>query len=245
MQPQDRRHLAVPGTFNVRDLGGYPLPSGETRWRSLLRADGLHRLDETGMAQLVAEGVATVVDLRHDNERETQPNPFDGHPGVAYHHISLFDQLAPAVMPAGNVLYELYVQALTYRRNAIATVLRTIADAPDGTVLFHCTAGKDRTGIVAALVLAVAGVDTATILEDYALTKTQIAPLIGKILEDAVARRVDVESFTPLLACEPETMAATLAHIGEAYGSVDAYLADVGLEPTTIARLKSRLVENI
>jgi protein-tyrosine phosphatase len=245
MQTQNRRHLAVAGTFNVRDLGGYPGASGETRWRRILRADGLHRLDERGMDALTNEGVTTVIDLRHDQEIEEKPNPFSRHPAVEYRHIPLFEQLAPGAMAGRDVLYELYVRALTSRQDAIAEVLTAIADAPDGAVLFHCTAGKDRTGIVSALLLAIAGVETATILEDYVLTKTQIAPMIAEFVEAAIARGTDVEALRPLLACEPETMAATIDHIVEAHGSVEAYLEAIGLEPRTIARLKSRLLEDL
>ncbi|KAB0268027.1 tyrosine-protein phosphatase [Microvirga brassicacearum] len=245
MQPQYQRHLAVDGTFNIRDLGGYAIATGETRWRRVLRADGLHRLDHAGMAVLTAEGVTTIIDLRHGHELETQPNPFSTNPAVQYHHVSLFDQLAPSAMAGDDVLYDLYVQALTSRQGAIAQVLTVIANAPDGVVLFHCTAGKDRTGIVSALMLAVAGVETAIILEDYAMTKTRIAPMIDEILEGAATRGVDVETFMPLLACEPETMAATIAHVIGSYGSAEAYLETIGLAPQTIDRLRSRLVEDV
>ena len=89
------RHLPIKGTFNVRDLGGYATAAGETRWRRVLRADGLHRVDSDGMSTLVAAGVSTVIDLRHPGELATQPNPFNGQPQVRYHNVSLFDSLAP------------------------------------------------------------------------------------------------------------------------------------------------------
>jgi protein-tyrosine phosphatase len=245
MQTIHERHLPIDGTFNVRDLGGYPLARGKTRWRRVLRSDGLHRLDDKGMARLLAVGVATIIDLRHDHECETQPNPFAAHPAVAYHHISLFDQLAPAAMSGRNLLYDLYIQALAHRQEAIAQVLRTVADAPGEAVLFHCTAGKDRTGIIAALLLATAGVETGVIVEDYALTKARIAPMISDFLDAAAARGTDIETIRPLLACEPETMAETIAYLIETYSSVESYLAAIGLSSVTIARLKTRLVEDI
>lgn len=243
MQITSQRHLAIEGTFNLRDLGGYPLAGGRTRWRRLLRSDGLHRLGEEGISSLLAEGVATVIDLRRHEECRVQPNPFADSPAVAYYNVSLFDQLAPGAMSDQDVLYDLYIQALVRRQEAIAQVLRMIADAAEGTVLFHCTAGKDRTGIIAALLLAIAGVETATIIEDYALTKARIAPLISVFLDEAAARGTDIETFRPLLACEPQTMAETMAYIAETYGSVEAYLAAIGLTPVTIGRLRSRLVE--
>lgn len=242
MQPQFTRHLPVAGTYNVRDLGGYLIQGGETRWRRLLRADGLHRLDAEGMATLVGAGVTTVIDLRHADELAHQPNPFGSNPAVRYHNVSLFDRLAPATGPGGDLLLELYKLALAQRQDAIATVLTTIAEAPEGVVLFHCTAGKDRTGIVALLLLALAGVEETLIVEDYAQTAAMIAPMIEEIIAQAAARGADVAAFRPLLAAEPATMVATLAHLSEQYGSARDYLKTIGLGDATIARLHDRLV---
>jgi protein-tyrosine phosphatase len=241
MQPQFDRHVAVAGTFNIRDLGGYASGEGQTRWRRLLRADGLHRLDAAGMATLTGEGVRTVIDLRRDHELESHPNPFRDNPDVAYHNVSLFDALDPAGMTGGDVLLDLYLAALTTRHGPIAQALTLIADASEGIVLFHCTAGKDRTGLIAALMLALAGVETAVIAEDYALTGAMIAPLLETFVADAVARGTDIESFRPLLACDPQTMAATLAFLIDNHGSVEAYLRSIGLSDDTIDRLKARL----
>lgn len=245
MQPQFDRHVAIAGTFNIRDLGGYAACQGQTRWRRLLRADGLHRLDAAGMATLTDEGVRTVIDLRRDDERETHPNPFRNNPDVVYHNVSLFDALDPAMMTGGDVLLDLYLAALTNRHGAIAQVLTLIANAPEGIVLFHCTAGKDRTGLVAALMLALAGVETAVIVDDYALTGPMIAPLLETFIADAVARGTDIEAFRPLLACDPQTMAATLAFLIDNHGSVEAYLVSIGLDNDTIGRLKARLAEEV
>jgi protein-tyrosine phosphatase len=245
MSTQFERHLPVKGTFNVRDLGGYPTPAGSTQWRRILRSDGLHRLDDEGMGALIEAGVTTVIDLRHEGELATQPNPFSANPRVVYHNVSLFDQLAPNAEHTGDALYSLYTQALAERQDAIRQVLTIIADAPEGTVLFHCTAGKDRTGIVAALTLAIAGVETALILEDYALTKTMIAPMIQDILDSATARGINVSAMMPLLGCEPETMSATITHLGETYGTVEAYLKLIGMPDETIARLRARLMGDI
>lgn len=242
MQSQLNRHIPVKGTFNVRDLGGYAAGSGQTRWRRILRSDGLHRLDEQGMDLLVGEGVTTVIDLRHDDELANQPNPFSTSGAVDYHNVSLFSQLVPTREPGGDLLLELYKMALTERQPAIARVLTIIADAPQGTVLFHCTAGKDRTGIISALLLALAGVEATVIVDDYALTGDMIAPMVEEIIADAAARGADAEAFRPLLASEPATMAATIRHLEITYGSIAAYLESIGLEPETIQRLRNRLV---
>jgi len=245
MQTTPNRHLPVKGTFNIRDLGGYAASGGETRWRRLLRADALHRLDAQGVDELLDAGVTTVIDLRHADELAHQPNPFATHDAVAYHNISLLDGLAPSLMDEGDVLLELYKLALVQRQAALAQVLRIIADAPSGTVLFHCTAGKDRTGIVSALLLGVAGVDATQIVEDYALTAQLIAPMVQDLVAGAVARGADPAGFQRLLASEPATMVATLGFIEAEYGSLASYLDRIGLDDATVARLRNRLLGEI
>lgn len=237
-----KRHLPIQGTYNIRDLGGYDAGGAVTLWRRVLRADGLHRIDEEGMDVLIREGVASVIDLRSSVERAAQPNPFSLNDRVRYHSVSLFDSLAPTYGPQTDTLYELYVRALSERRAAIADVLTLIADAEGDTVLFHCTAGKDRTGLIAALLLGNAGVGAEIIVDDYALTKEMIAPLLEDILQNAALHGTDAEGLKPLLACAPETMRATLAHIVAEYRSIAGYLAHAGLSDAASARLRARLV---
>ncbi|WP_342358739.1 tyrosine-protein phosphatase [Terrarubrum flagellatum] len=239
------RLLNVAGAYNVRDLGGYAVREGETSWRRVLRADGLHRLAPESVEQLYDAGVRTVIDLRHADELAHQPNPFSGHRSVAYLNIPLFAQLAPQPAPAApakDALLDLYLLALTTRKSAIRETLSAIADATEGTVLFHCTAGKDRTGIIAALTLGIAGADRSTIVSDYALTGALIAPMIEDILAGAKARGADIALLTPLLACQAETMLAMLDHLDDNHGGVDGYLADIGLQTTSREKIRARLV---
>lgn len=242
------RHLPIPGTYNIRDLGGYATRDGsQTQWRRVLRADSLHRLGGAGVDALIGEGLGTIIDLRHAGELAAAPNPFRAREGISYVNISLFENLAPgpemAAAHDGNLLLGLYVRALKARREAIRDVLLTIADAGEGTVLFHCTAGKDRTGIIAALALLVAKVGHQQILDDYALTATMIAPMLEGLIDDAAARGVDPEGFKPLLAAEPTTMSALLAHIDTDLGGVHEYLDTIGIDTKTRAKLRARLLD--
>ena len=211
----------------------------------MLRADALHRLDIEGVDEMLRTGITTVIDLRHPDELAHQPNPFNGHHSVAYHNVSLLEGLAPSVLGDSDVLLDLYKTALLQRQPALAEVLQIIADAPPGAVLFHCTAGKDRTGIVAALLLGVVGVEAALIVEDYALTAGYLAPIMAELTAGAVARGADPVGFERLLASEPSTMVATLAFIESEFGSVSAYLDRIGLEPAAVERLRDRLVGEI
>jgi protein-tyrosine phosphatase len=242
MDTQPARHLPIVGTYNIRDLGGYATDNGQTRWRAVFRADSLHRLDAEGVATLVEHRVRTVVDLRQPAELEKQPNPFATHPGVRYHNVSLFDAVIPPP-GAADVLLEMYKLALANRGAALQSILTAIADAEDGAVLFHCTAGKDRTGIVAALLLSVTGVDHDTIVRDYAVTAQMIAPMVDELIAGAKARGAVVESFRPMLASNPETMAAFLEHIADTHGGTIAYLDSIGIDAEAQRRLRARLVE--
>lgn len=244
------RHIALEGTYNIRDLGGYPAGhGGMTRWRRILRSDSLHRLSREAVESLVAEGVSTVIDLRAAQEVAAAPNPFSDHSTVAYLNKSLFDGLIPANMdPEGpaavdDVLHALYVDALTQRQEAIRFVLAAIANpGSDGAVLFHCTAGKDRTGLIAALVLGAVDVDHEHIVSDYALTEAMIAPLAAELTANAVARGAEPEAFRKLLGSAPQTMRATLRHIEKGYGSIRAYLEAIGCDAGLAEALRARLV---
>jgi protein-tyrosine phosphatase len=242
------RDLPLSGAYNIRDLGGYPAGAASTQWRRVLRADALHRLDGDGVAALLDAGVRTVIDLRHATELEVAPNPFNGHAAVRYINISLFDNLKPPVAETdaeGNLtdaLLDLYKMALAERKVEIAQVLSTIADAPAGAVMFHCTAGKDRTGVIAALLLSASGVAEEAIIADYALTAERIAPLVPEFLEDAGRRGIDVEAFRRLLGSEPETMRGFLVHLVQEYGDVYSYLDQLGLDADLRARLAMRLM---
>jgi len=240
------RHIAVDGLYNLRDLGGYATARGtQTAWRQFLRADSPHALNERGQARLQAEGLATVIDLRTGAEIAQAPNPFAGRPGVVYAHRPLFDQLAPAALadvdPAVCPLKGFYRTALDDRHEALRDIMELIARSDEGAVMFHCTAGKDRTGLVAALLLGLAEVAAEDIIADYALTEGLIAGLVARFLEAAERDGRDVAAYGRLLASPAATMRETLGHIQGRYGSVPRYLADIGVSQGDISALSDRL----
>lgn len=243
-----KRHLILPGVQNLRDLGGYPTADGRlTRWRRVLRGDGLHRITAEGLDALGSEGLTSVIDLRSAAELADEPNPYLGHPDVLFHHQPVYDDLAPTMqrIRAGDhddPLVPFYLTALIERGEAVRAVLARIAVAPKGAVLFHCTAGKDRTGIIAALLLGTAGVERETILADYALTGEFIAALVEELLERTRQSGGDAEAHARFLACAPPTMAAMLDHIERRHGSIAGYLKDIGLAAGDISSLRDRLL---
>ena len=149
------RRLDWATLVNARDLGGYPTTDGGAiRWGALVRSDSLSSLTPSGQDALVAYGIRTVIDLRMPDETASSPNPFAvaGDHGVAYHNRSFID---PAAEPAtfAATLAEDYQSMLARFGPQIAAVVTTVAGAGEGGVLVHCAAGKDRTGLIVALLL--------------------------------------------------------------------------------------------
>lgn len=243
MEKMGQRHLPLAGAYNIRDIGGYPTTAGTTtRWRTFLRADSLHNLTPAGQQALVDYGVRTIIDLRFEHECSVAPNVFAAADNVRYINLSLFEGSAPNAL--GRQLPDLesiYRYILDERQAAIKTILALMAD--DGfPVLIHCTAGKDRTGLITALMLGLAGVDHATIAEDYALTAHYGAALLTQLYDQAAAAGRDMVTYARFLEAKPEAMHNTLAYLEEKYTSVPAYLAQIGLTATQIAQLQRQLL---
>jgi protein-tyrosine phosphatase len=245
--PRDLRRLAIEGAHNLRDLGGYRTRDGDlTPWRRFLRADSPHRLTPTGIDRLEGEGLRTVIDLRTRSELAAMPNPFANRPGVHYIHQPVFEDLAPLNLAGldfegGDPLFEFYRTALDDRHEALREILVMIAAVPEGAVMFHCTVGKDRTGIVAALLLGLAEVAPEDIVSDYAMTEPLIGPLVSEFLEHTRARGEDADKHARLLAAPAATMQSALAHIELRYGSVAGYLNHIGVPPGDRSALLDRL----
>lgn len=242
-----KRHIRLQGAFNVRDLGGYAIPGGgTTRWRSLLRADGLQALTEADVATLLDLGLATVIDLRSNVELDRDPSAFARHAAVDYRHIPLFDSLAPVdqmfASSTGFGLAERYASAADICGPALGTVATTVAEAGEGIVLFNCTAGKDRTGIVAAMLLSLVGVADEDIVADYALTGIVAAPLMARLRQAAATRGLSETAAATLLGSEPGTMRAFLGYVAGRHGGFATYLSGAGVAAHNLDRLAARLV---
>lgn len=241
------RQIAVQGAYNLRDIGGYKTAGGaSTRWRSHLRADSLHGLTQDDMELLAEQGLRLVIDLRGDQEIAEQPNPFASYSGIRYVNVPIFAALAPTAMMQRKAnsfrMAEHYRDAIDQCGPAISRVIGLIAEEEEGSVLFHCTAGKDRTGVIAALLLLVAGVDRETIIEDYSLTGILAPDLIDYLRGRAQARGMEGETLEELLASQPQTMATLLDHIETRYSGVEPYLASIGIGGVHLARLRQRLL---
>jgi protein-tyrosine phosphatase len=234
-----QRLLAFPELLNARDLGGYPTVDGaHTRWRSVLRADDLCQLTAAGVQALADYGIETILDLRWPEEAARFPSPIPAAlPHLRYQRISLLTHTEDEWrLRSRDVAKELWkCGVLEHVREELRQVLAFIAAAPRGPLLFHCVAGKDRTGLIAALLLALADVEPDAIASDYAASSEQ--------LREGYLRRYagsDPARILQALHCPEEgahNMLTFLAHAG----GVRAYLGHIGLTTAEIGQLRARL----
>ncbi|MEM7029873.1 MAG: tyrosine-protein phosphatase [Chloroflexota bacterium] len=237
-----RRHLPLAGAHNIRDIGGYTTQDGQaTRWRTFLRADSLHNLSPDSQKALIDYGLRTIIDLRFSHELDDEPNVFAQSDQVNYVNISLLEEAAPSaprrILPN---LESMYKFMLDERHTAMKAIFDTMLT--DGfPVLIHCTVGKDRTGLVSALMLGLAGVDNQTIAEDYALTAHYGQDLFAELREKAAARGRDLDAYEKYLEAKPEAMLNTLAHLEKHYHDVPTYLQEIGLSQAEVSQLQQTI----
>lgn len=236
--------LHFPRLLNARDLGGCTIRGGgQTRVRSILRTDDLWRLTPAGVQALQDYGVRSVIDLRWPHELASRPSAFQrGVNGVRYTNVSLLDRTEDEWNAKGpGVPKEKWnCTVLDHSPRELAQVLRAVADAPPGAVLFHCVAGKDRTGVIAAILLAAADVEPEEIADDYAVSTDYIrdAYLSAHPPEAREAVLEDVR-------CPPEQIYNMLEHLDRRYGGTLSYLRMIGLRTDEIEKTRGRLLPDV
>lgn len=237
------RELRLEIAYNVRHIGGYRTAEGRTTSAVAIRSAGLHRLTRAGLESLADSGVTTIVDLRSRVERERDVTPDPAAVGITHVFAPVFeqDQSPVGLAPEFPGFATVYRRMLETGRNAYRTLFETLAEE-DGRVLFHCAAGKDRTGVAAALMLGLAGVPDETIIHDYAVSSELLAPMFSEMLPKMAERGVDEAHGRALMASNPEDMQSTLAHIDELYGSPAGYLESIGVSTLVISAARARLV---
>jgi protein-tyrosine phosphatase len=237
------RVLPWEGCYNARDLGGYPTRSGdETRWGRVVRMDNMAALTEAGRAAVSDYDVRAIIDLRKPEEIEAHPNPFatpNSH-HIRYTNISLVDPAA--TLGEFTTLADDYKRILDTFRPQMARIMKAIADEREGAVLVHCMAGKDRTGLVSALLLDLAEVPRQIIGEDYALTVECLKPLDEQWLRNGPGDRKERERHFERLKPRAEVILEVLEHVDRRHGSVEGYLLEGGVNPDGISALRRRLL---
>jgi protein-tyrosine phosphatase len=242
------RVVTLDAVHNFRDLGGYETADGRvTRWRTLYRADGLQRLSAADIETLRPLHLRTVLDLRTHRELEERGSfPVESLP-VQFHHLPVIDvtwETDTTTTDAVVFLFEQYQALLAYGEPLFARAFHLLAVPGALPAVFHCAAGKDRTGIMAALILGAVGVRHEVIAEDYGLSR-----------EAMVRTRAWAEATSPEmaalwdsvpsthLAAEPEAMLALLDQLAARHGSVRDYVVSIGASNAVLSRLTAALLE--
>ena len=242
MTSLEARRLNWPDLHKARDLGSLPTgDGGRIHSMALIRTDNHDRLTNEGVAMLRESDLKQIVDLRSSWEAEKYPSPFKLEP--EYVNQPLLDEAdehsqTPVYQAKTNL--EIYKVMLERYASLIGKAVTAIANAPVGGVVIHCHAGKDRTGLITALALSVAGVEASVIAEDYAATDVFLAGHYAAELNVAKdeSTREYLQSFQN---SSPEVMLETLGFLEQKFGSVSAYLLHSGVIQDSLGRLRQRL----
>jgi protein-tyrosine phosphatase len=242
------RRITLERAFNFRDLGGYAaVRSATVRWGLVYRADGIHRIEGADLARVSALGIRTVLDLRSRGELADH-----GRVAVesfaAYRHIPLSDRvwardLPGAELDAVELLAGRYLDLLDQGAGSIVTALRTIADGERLPLVFHCSAGKDRTGVLAAILLSVLGVSDDDIAADYALSRAAMRELTEWVRSERPESSGSMAAPPPaFLDAPPLAMRRFLALARLQHGSLTDYVNGAGLGGTEVDALRAALL---
>jgi protein-tyrosine phosphatase len=254
---RDRR-LAIEGTLNFRDLGGYAgTGRHRVRWGLVYRSDNLAALTVSGWSVMAGLGLRSVFDLRHEVERQRSPTAIPAGLDIHSTHLPVGGEAAEApdvVELLGrkrgaqfgvDFMIDMYETLLREHAPVFGTLLTALADPARLPAVFHCTAGKDRTGIAAALLLSALGVDRQQVLDDYELTtvlrsEQRIAELRPALEEVGV----DVEAVRPFLSAPRPALESALAALDRTHGGIEGYLLGAaGVRLETLDALRRTLLD--
>jgi protein-tyrosine phosphatase len=247
----DGRRLSLSNVFNFRDIGGHPSAGGrEVTTGSVFRADGLNRLDEGDIEIVSALELRTIIDLRTDVEREEHGVAPADALSADLLHLPLIHELWPREgadleHPVDYLVARYLEMTEDVGGRSIAQIVELAGEGdPDSCPLvFHCSAGKDRTGVTAAVLLALAGVDDETIAADYHLTAAAVDDFTVWIHEHhPEAADAMTEQPKVFMTCPPEAMFGFLAGVRERHGSVEGLVRDLGVSDSTVRQLRQRLI---
>ncbi len=254
-EPAIERVIHLKGTTNTRDIGGYQTSDHRTlRWRQIIRSENLSRLTPEDFQQLEEMGVKTVIDLRTDREVEQSPTVWQGdHPPRFYHfpigdaHNDWFNAQRKLIK-SNRFTEEQSLEHMVEGYRMIAEegppsyqkLMDLVLDQSNWPVLIHCSAGKDRAGVATALILEALGVDRKTIMEDFLLTNEvghseKKAIVLSKERKNSgsgnkFSRGPSASAWFPIVGVRPEMLEAFYASVEGQYGSMDAFLTELGVD---------------
>lgn len=229
--------LPLDGIENCRELGGYGTKEGEQiKWHTFLRSSDMGNATEEDILFLKEYGVATIIDLRGADEAETLRNPLAEENFCEYYNIPLFIQpLTDLTLPQDLDMGEFYISLLE-KTTTLKKIFETINQAKPGTILFHCMAGKDRTGVLAMLLLGLAGVEKKDIVSNYEVTYSNLESFHK---HDILPEGIPIE----FLFSKREYIAHAYDYIIQNYESIENYLRTKNIDQEVIDGVKERLLQ--
>jgi len=250
--PPEPRDLVWDGCLNVRDLGGLETAGGgRTRYGAVVRADDVHQLSDEGWRALVDHGIRTVLDLRGDHEREDDPPaelpvevvhvPFMEASEAEWEEIA--EEIEAAAVAAPDVASstrDVYLIFLERFKTNVAAAVRVLAHAPEGGIVIHCVGGKDRTGLLVAFLLHLAGVDDREVAADYALSEERLLSRHQAWFEAAESDE-ELARLQRIARTPAASMEGVFAELERRYGGVEGYLRAAGVSDEGLALVRARL----
>jgi protein-tyrosine phosphatase len=244
------RRVTLEGPVNWRDLGGYPAMDGATtRWGRLFRSDSVHTLTAADIPVLRELGVRTAIDFRSAQELEQLGIGPLGDVRVTHVHVPTFDhqpgQRPPTIVLSSAV--DFYTSMIESGAHAYVAAANAIAEDDRLPAVFYCVAGKDRTGIFAAIVLGLLGVPDDVVVADYAMTHEVISTITARRIErdggSAASRDRWVDVPEELMGAHAHVMEGLIHRVREKWGGWDEYAASVGFPPETVTALRALLLD--
>lgn len=229
--------LPISSLENCRELGGYNTEYGQqTKWHSFLRSSDMSKLTMEDMDFLREYGVKTVIDLRGKDEIQTHPNPLEKEAFCDYHNIPFItQQVTDITFSLDNIFMgDFYVDLLEHN-DTVKRIFNVIAQAEDGCIVFHCMAGKDRTGVLAMLLLGLAGVEKKDIVSNYEVTYTNLESLLQR---SSQYPNIPAE----FLYSNRDYILRAYEYILDTYQTFDQYLLSKGVGQEVINRVKGRFL---
>jgi protein-tyrosine phosphatase len=251
------RHQPFEGIVNFRDLGGYETTdSRRVKWGQVFRSGHLARTSEKDKVLFMRMGIKLICDFRSQGEVDAQPNWLPGDGTVTYNHYPIvhgeFDPVdAMERMQKGDISWltedfvvKRYIKKIDDFANVWGEIIRTLSAPDNRPLVFHCTAGKDRAGACAAIILLALGVPEETVIYDHGLSNVYIADALEMINERIKALGIDPDDVAPYFTAPRNAIIAFVDHIRETYGSAADYLKDkAGIGNRALSDLKRQLLE--
>jgi protein-tyrosine phosphatase len=237
---REERLLPIDGITNARDIGGYETQDGHyTKTKKYIRTASPDRLDEVGLSFLYDYGVRVQIDLRSEYEITRAPSKVQGYKDIAYYHVNLLQEAGMAVVPSSVKEYKdlsgLYVYMIEACKEQIKAVFEIFLQYPYDTIMFNCSAGKDRTGVIAGLLLDLVGCHEYDIVKDYSESYENNLPIISQL--EQYLTTMDDSDKVDFLGSKPQYMMKFLAYIKEHYGSAKEVLYQCGLSEEQVEEI--------